>query len=547
MRHAAASGKRTLLARSAGVADHVPPRHDAAAASVMGERAAMYNHQRGVGPSPYSSSGSSLPPRGMVDWGVRGVDGGGRPSPVQTYVDRCCDPSLSQPNLPVELELADYVNTKKANTPREAAFAVVDRVNSRMPHVGLLALHLLDILVKNCGYPMHLQIATKEFLNELVKRFPERPPVYPSAVMTRILEMIHEWRHTLCVTSKHKEDLVHIRDMHRLLTYKGYRFAKLDARSAAMLNHDRQIMSPEELEEEDRQAQGAKLQELIRRGTPRDLAQAQELMKVMSGAEPDAQENYAAKTAKELDKLQTRIKLLDDMLDQAKPSDKPVSGDAYDQVASHLRSVQPRLQKWIAQAEQHGTDQLGRYLEVNDRINQALARYTSFCNGEGTGNRAPDLISWDDSTDDAAAAPEGQAPAAGKAPATGKAPAGLSDLDELASLSLGGGSTAPAPAAPQSTAPSAGAPSAPSAPSSSAIDLLGDLDAPAPSNPIRLDTPPVQPFAAQGTNTTTGGAARGAAHGAGGATATTLSGAPATNTNPQPPSTDPFAGLDKLM
>lgn len=80
---------------------------------------------------------------------------------------------------------------------------------------------LLDHLVKNCGYPFHLQVATKEFLNELVKRFPERPPVFPSPIQTKILELIQEWKATICVTSKHKEDLVHIRDMHRLLGYKG--------------------------------------------------------------------------------------------------------------------------------------------------------------------------------------------------------------------------------------------------------------------------------------------------------------------------------------
>jgi ADP-ribosylation factor-binding protein GGA len=39
--------------------------------------------------------------------------------------------------------------------------------------------------------------------------------------MAKILELVHEWKNTLCVHSKHKEDLVHIRDMHRLLSYKG--------------------------------------------------------------------------------------------------------------------------------------------------------------------------------------------------------------------------------------------------------------------------------------------------------------------------------------
>lgn len=113
-------------------------------------------------------------------------------------------------------------------------------VNHRNTHVAMLALHvrvhcdrlwapsdasgppqLLDILVKNCGYPFQLQISTKEFLNELVRRFPERPPVFPPPPMAKILELIHEWKNTICVHGRRKEDLVHIRDMHRLLSYKG--------------------------------------------------------------------------------------------------------------------------------------------------------------------------------------------------------------------------------------------------------------------------------------------------------------------------------------
>lgn len=175
------------------------------------------------GPSS-SSSNSSSAGAGLgawADWAARSLDPDAAQTAVQVQVDRCCDPSNREPNLALNLELADYIKQKKANTPREAAVEVVRRVNSRHPHISMLALHLLDHLVKNCGYPFHLQIATKEFLNELVKRFPERPPVFPGPAQTKILELIHEWKQTICVTSKHREDLVHIRDMHRLLGYKG--------------------------------------------------------------------------------------------------------------------------------------------------------------------------------------------------------------------------------------------------------------------------------------------------------------------------------------
>ena len=52
----------------------------------------------------------------------------------------------------------------------------------------------------------------------------------------RILEAIEEWRMTICQTSRYKEDLGFIRDMHRLLSYKGYLFPEVRREDAAVLN-----------------------------------------------------------------------------------------------------------------------------------------------------------------------------------------------------------------------------------------------------------------------------------------------------------------------
>lgn len=58
----------------------------------------------------------------------------------------------------------------------------------------------------------------------------------PSRVQHRILESIEEWRQTICQTSRYKEDLGFIRDMHRLLLYKGYAFPEVRREDAAVLN-----------------------------------------------------------------------------------------------------------------------------------------------------------------------------------------------------------------------------------------------------------------------------------------------------------------------
>ena len=157
-------------------------------------------------------------------------------SQLQRFIQAACSPENYEPNLALNLEIADLINSKKGSTPREASNSIVNFINHRNPNVAMLALNLLDICVKNCGYPFHLQISTKEFLNELVRRFPERPPLRATRVQMKILEALEEWRGTICDTSRYKEDLGFIRDMHRLLSYKGYTFPEVRREDAAVLN-----------------------------------------------------------------------------------------------------------------------------------------------------------------------------------------------------------------------------------------------------------------------------------------------------------------------
>jgi len=173
--------------------------------------------------------------------------------------------------------------------------------------------------------------------------------------------------------------------MHRLLSFKGYRFRE-NSRQQNVAAQDTSVnlKSPEELEAEDREAQSAKLQELIRRGTPRDLQAAQELMKTLSGANPDAKPDYRSKTLHELEKLQSHVILLNDMLDNMDPAkpERLVQGDAYDQVATICRNARPKIQKWIADAESDDPESLDTFLSINDLINNVLDRYERYQNGD---------------------------------------------------------------------------------------------------------------------------------------------------------------------
>ncbi|KAL1923501.1 uncharacterized protein VTP21DRAFT_8481 [Calcarisporiella thermophila] len=298
--------------------------------------------------------------------------------PIQAYIDRACDPMRYEPDLALNLEICDIIVKKAGNTPRDAAMHIVKLINNRNLNVSLLALTLLDHCVKNCGYPFHLQIATKEFLNELVKRFPERPPAVPNASMHRILQMIGEWKMTLCSNSRHREDLIHIKDMYRLLSFKGYRFPAMRDDSVAALNPSENLKSAEELEEEDRVAQSAKLQELIRRGRPEDLVKANELMKIMVGYEKRGRPNYRQQMNEQLEKIHQKALLLNDMLSNVRPGDN-IGGDIYEEMASACKVAQSKLQKIIGDEE--NPESIEKLLMINDTINSVLDNYANIRNG----------------------------------------------------------------------------------------------------------------------------------------------------------------------
>ncbi|KAF9363111.1 hypothetical protein BGX34_004854 [Mortierella sp. NVP85] len=275
-----------------------------------------------------------------------------RQKPVlEAYIERACDPSRYEPDLALNLEICDVIKEKQKNTPREAAIYIVRLINHKNMHVGMLALVLLDNCVKNCGHPFHLQIATKEFLNALVRKFPERPLAVPTPVQTRILEMIHEWYTTLCKTSRYKDDLVHIRDMHRLLTFKGYRFPQSRRIAESVLNPVDSLKSPAELEEEDRIAQAA----------------------------DQDKPNYSEQTSVELDKLHQKATLLIEMLNDVKPGEIIGRGDIFEDLFGTCKAAHSKVQKFIADKED--PDNMEQLIELDQLLNSVIEQYQQVKNG----------------------------------------------------------------------------------------------------------------------------------------------------------------------
>ena len=135
------------------------------------------------------------------------------------------------------------------------------------------------------------------------------------------------------------------------------------------------------MEEEERAAQSAKLQELIRRGTPHDLQEANKLMKVMAGYDNRHKTDYRAKAAEEVGRIQQKAKLLEEMLQRQQAGDKIKEGDVYEELVNALASAHPKIQK-MCEEESDDTEAVAKLFEINDSIHRTIERYRLIKKGD---------------------------------------------------------------------------------------------------------------------------------------------------------------------
>ncbi|CAO3614282.1 unnamed protein product [Cunninghamella blakesleeana] len=197
--------------------------------------------------------------------------------------------------------------------------------------------------------------------------------------MSKILYLIKEWKIGLAELSRYKNDLIHIKDMYRLLRYKGYRFPEIKQASLDALTPVDSLRSPEEIEEEDRAAQGAKLQELIRRGRPQDLVEANRLMKIMTGYDRKKIPDYSEMFNEELQKIENKAVLLYEMLDNVKPGEKLNANEVMRDLEKACATALPKISKLVREEEDE--EKIDDLLRVNDIVNNTIAKFKDIQNG----------------------------------------------------------------------------------------------------------------------------------------------------------------------
>ncbi|QCE12028.1 hepatocyte growth factor-regulated tyrosine kinase substrate [Vigna unguiculata] len=271
-------------------------------------------------------------------------------SSATVAVDKATSDLLMGPDWTMNIEICDSINSNHWQ-PKDVVKAVKRRLQHRSSRVQLLALTLLETMVKNCGDFVHFQIAERNILEEMIKIIRKKTDMQ---VRDKILMLLDSWQEAFGGPGgKHPQYYWAYEELKR----SGVVFPKRSPDAAP-------IFTPPPTHPNIRNMQaGYGMSSNSSKTLDETMATEIESLSMSS-----------------LDSMRHVLDLLGDMLQAMNPGDREaVKDEVIIDLVDRCRTNQKKLMQMLTSTGDE--ELLGRGLELNDSIQGLLARHDAIASG----------------------------------------------------------------------------------------------------------------------------------------------------------------------